>query len=155
MSFTAGEYLRATGEAAAESRSVAETRTDLGIDSNDVVAFGEVQAILTPKSTLTPVAASGSVYSDAAVLGSSSVVHITSDSTAKGVSLAVALGDDFKVIINDSSTAAKLYAATGGVLNGLAPNAAVVIPASKGVVCFCTTDDTWVVFDLPAKATAA
>jgi hypothetical protein len=57
-------------------------------------------------------------------------------------------------IINNSSTAARLYPATGGTLNGLATNVAVFVPASKGVRCFCTAADTWTVFDMTAKATS-
>jgi hypothetical protein len=30
-----------------------------------------------------------------------------------------------------------------------------VIPASKGVRCFCSAADTWTVFDMTARATTA
>jgi hypothetical protein len=31
----------------------------------------------------------------------------------------------------------------------------VVIPASKGIIAYCTAADTWIAFDMPAKATAS
>lgn len=105
--------------------------------------------------TVTPVAAAGSTVADAGQLGSTMVVHISSDGATKGVKLPTGVKDDMVIIINDSGTAAELYAASGGTVNGLAANASVVIPASKGVMCFCTAADTWKIFDLPAAASAS
>lgn len=105
--------------------------------------------------TATAVAATGSLYSDAAALGTTNTTFITCDSTAKGVKLPTGAVGDIMEVINNSSTAAKLYPATGGTLNGLGANAAVVIPASKGVRCFCSAVDTWKVFDMTALATTA
>jgi hypothetical protein len=101
------------------------------------------------------VAATGSVYTDAAALGITNTTFITCDSAAKGVKLPTGAAGDIMEVINNSSTAAKLYPATGGTLNGLSANAAVVIPASKGVRCFCSAADTWTVFDMTARATTA
>lgn len=105
--------------------------------------------------TATPVAAAGSAYGDAAPLGTSNVAFITSASAATGVRLPTGAAGDIMFVINNSATAAKLYPAVGGSLNGLAINAAVVIPASKGLHCFCSAADTWTVFDMPARATTA
>lgn len=105
--------------------------------------------------TATPVAAAGSTTSDAAPLAATNTTIITCDSAAKGVKLPNGAVGDIMSVINNSSTAAKLYPATGGTLNGLSANAAVVIPASKGVTCFCSATDAWTVFDMTARATTA
>jgi len=105
--------------------------------------------------TPTPVAATGSIAGDAAALATTNTTYITCDSSAKGVKLPNGSAGDIMEVINNSATAAKLYPATGGVLNGQAANAAVVIPASKGVRCFCSSADTWTVFDMTAKAANA
>jgi hypothetical protein len=104
--------------------------------------------------TASPTAAAGSTTSDAAPLAATNTTFITSDSTAKGVKLPTGAAGDIMEIINNSSTAARLYPATGGTLNGLAANAAVFIPASTGVRCFCTAANTWTVFNMTARATA-
>lgn len=103
----------------------------------------------------TPTAATGSTYLDAAALDATNTTFITSDSAAKGVKLPTGAAGDIMEVINSSATAAKLYPATGGAINGLATNAAVVIPASKGVRCFCSAADTWTVFDMTTLATTA
>lgn len=105
--------------------------------------------------TATPVAATGSLFSDAAALPTTNTSFITCDSTAKGVKLPTGAAGDIMEVINTSGTAAKLYPATGGTINGLAANAAVVIPASKGVRCFCSASNTWTAFDMTALATTA
>jgi hypothetical protein len=92
---------------------------------------------------------------DAAALAATNTTYITSDSAAKGVKLPTGAPGDIMEVINTSATAAKLYPATTGVLNGQAANAGIVIPASKGVRCFCSAIDTWTVFDMTAKAANA
>lgn len=114
--------------------------------------------VLTFKSIVTAVAAAGSTVADAGQLGDASIVHITSDGAAKGVKLPTTTAanvGDVVFVINNSSTAAELYAASGGTVNGLSADASVVVPASKGLLCFCTGANTWVAFDLTAKATAS
>lgn len=105
--------------------------------------------------TLTPVAAAGSTVSDAAALNSTIINHITSDSAAKGVKLPTTAQGHFGYVVNNSSTAAEFYAASGGTVNGLSADASVVIPASKGLFWFATAANTVIAFDLPAKATAS
>lgn len=105
--------------------------------------------------TAAATAAAGSLYTDAAALAATNTTFITCDSAAKGVKLPNGAAGDIMSVINNSATAAKLYPATGGTLNGLSANAAVVIPASKGVLCFCSATDTWTVFDMNARATTA
>lgn len=123
--------------------------------STETLTGKTLGGILRVDHTVTPVAAAGSTVADAGQLGSTGITHITSDGATKGVKFPTGAKNDVHVVINDSSTAAELYAATGGTVNGLSANASVVIPASKGVIGFCTAADTWIVFDLPAKATAS
>lgn len=107
------------------------------------------------KVVATPVAATGSDVSGAAALGSANILTVSSDSAAKGWILPTIAAGDLIEIINTSSTAGILYPFTGGTLNGLSANAGVLIPASKGSLLFATAANTLIVFDMPAKATAA
>lgn len=107
------------------------------------------------KSITVPVAAAGADVSDAGQLGAGNIVHITSDGATKGVKAPTAVLGDFQYVINDSATACEFYAASGGSVNGLAADASVVIPASKGIFWQATAADTLIAFDLPAKATAS
>lgn len=127
----------------------AETLTNKTLTSPVLNALPKFQ------NTVTPVAAAGSTVSDAGQLASTMVNHVTSDSAAKGVKFWSATQNQLAIVINNSSTACELYAASGGTVNGLSADASVVIPASKGVLAFCTGTNTWIVFDLPAKATAS
>ena len=105
--------------------------------------------------TATPVAADGTNLATAAALATTNTTFITCDLATKGVRLPTGSAGDIMEVINNSATAARLYPASTGVLNGLAPDAAVVIPASKGVRCFCSAANTWTVFDMTAKAASA
>jgi hypothetical protein len=107
------------------------------------------------KTIATPVAAAGSTVSDAGQLGSANVVVVSSDGATKGVKLQTGVAGDVIWVINSSSTACELYAASGGTVNGLSADASIVLPASKGVICIYTAADTWTVYDLTAKATAS
>lgn len=106
--------------------------------------------------TVTPVAAAGSTVADAAALADTMITHITSDGAAKGVKLpAVTAAGVIRIVINNSSTAAELYAEATGTVNGASADASMVIPASKGLICISTAAKTWIAFDLTAKATAS
>ena len=106
-------------------------------------------------STATATAATGSTHLDAAALAATNTTYITSDSAAKGVKLPTGAPGDIMEVINTSTTSAKLYPALNGYLNSRLANLGVVIPAGKGVRCFCSAIDTWTVFDMPAKASDA
>ena len=128
--------------------------------SGNIVALTGAEARLIAMSGLssvvaTPVAAAGSTVADAGQLGTTELAFITSDSAAKGVKLPTGVAGMQILVVNNSSTAAELYAASGGTVNGLSADASVVVPASKGLLCLCTAADTWVAFDLAAKATAS
>lgn len=107
------------------------------------------------KTIATPVAAAGSTHSNAAALGSGNELYISSDSAAKGVILVAGAIGDMVNVINTSATAAILYPASGGTINGLSADAGILIPASKGTLLFCSAADTWTAFDMNAHSTAA
>lgn len=123
--------------------------------TNKTLTSPVLNALPKFQNTVTPVAAAGSTVEDAAQLASTMVNHITSDSAAKGVKLPIGAAGHLMIVINNSATAAELYAASTGTVNGLSADASVVVPASKGVMCFCTGTNTWIVFDMTAKATAS
>lgn len=108
---------------------------------------------LALKSVNTAVAAAGSTNADAAALTTASIQHVSSDSAAKGVILPVGVPGYELFIINDSSTACKIYPDAGGNVNGgTTTSGSVTVPASKGVIATCTVALTWIVFDLAAKS---
>lgn len=140
------------GDANATIANVATAQTL----TNKTLASPIITGLTTNSNTTTPVAAAGTTVADAGALPSTRVSHITSDGTTKGVVLpAVTAGGVEIIVVNDSATAAELYAESTGTVNGLAADASVVIPASKGVLCISTAAKTWKVFDLPAAATAS
>jgi hypothetical protein len=109
------------------------------------------------KAIATPVAAAGAAggVAGAAALGVGNYAYVSSDGATKGVKFLTGALGDWKFVINTSSTALNLFAASGGTINGGATNAGCTIAASKGVVAFCSAADTWIVFDLAAHAGAA
>lgn len=136
--------LTASGSAANDfSSSTGTFKTSSGLNT----LGGKV----AQKVIATPVAAA----TNPANLGSANVVVISSDSASKGVLFLTGVPGDVVWVINSSSTAAVIGPATGGTINGLSANATVVVAASKGVIGLCTAADTWTVYDLTAKATAA
>lgn len=133
-------------------------------DADDTLAGIATAQTLTNKTltepkfghTVTPVAAAGSTVADAAALANTYITHITSDSAAKGVKMpAVTAAGVVRIVVNNSSTAAELYAEATGTVNGLSADASVVIPASKGLLLISTAAKTWIAFDLTALATAS
>lgn len=129
--------------------ALAQTLTSKTLTSAVLNGLTKVQ------NTVTPVAAAGSTVSDAALLASTFINHITSDSAAKGVKLPTTAVSNMGIVINNSSTAAEFYAASTGTVNGLSADASVLIPASKGIVWFATGTNTIIAFDMTAKATAS
>ncbi len=134
--------LTASGTVANDySGSTGAFKTSTGLNT-----FGGKAAF---KVIATPVAAATSP----AALGSANIVYITSDGATKGVTLPVGAAGDIVYVINTSGTAAKLLPSTGGTINGLSANAAVVIAASKGCICICSAAITWLAFDTADLAT--
>ncbi len=109
------------------------------------------------KNVPTPVAAAGAGggVSGAAALGAANLLYVSSDGATKGVKLLTGAAGDIKWIINTSSTACNLFAASGGTINGGGSDVGCAIPASKGVMAYCSAANTWTVFDMPAHAGAA
>ncbi len=112
---------------------------------------------LAQKVIAAPVAATGAGggVAGAAALGSANVVAVSSDGATKGVKFIAGVAGDIIYVLKTSSTACNLFAASGGTINGAGTDVGCAIPASKGVVGFCTATNTWTVFDMPAHAGAA
>lgn len=106
-------------------------------------------------SSITAATGAGGGVSGAAELPAQNVILVSSDGATKGVKLPFNQQGDWCQIINTSSTALNLFAKSGGTINGGSADAGCAIPASKGVFCYCTTTDTWKVFDMAAAASAA
>jgi hypothetical protein len=124
--------------------------------TNKTLTAPVIGGMPTWSHTVTPVAAAGSTVADAAALPDTLIAHITSDGAGKGVLLPAVTGAGvMRIVVNNSSTAAEIYAESGGTINGAAADASMVIPASKGVLCISTAAKTWIAFDLTAKATAS
>ncbi len=112
---------------------------------------------MAQKVIATPVAAAGAGAGagSAAALGSGNILTISSDGATKGVILVTGVAGDVVYILNTSATAANLFPATGGTINGGGANVGCAIAASKGVICVCTAANTWTVFDFAAHAGAS
>lgn len=140
--------LTASGSAANDfSGSTGTFKTSSGLNT--------ISGYVALKSSASVIAAAGSTVSNAAQLPSANFCKISSDGATKGVKLPTGVAGQFQVIENTTATACELYAASGGTVNGLSADASIVVPASKGVLCLCFAADTWIVYDLPAKATAS
>lgn len=105
--------------------------------------------------TIIAATGAGGGVSGAAVLPEQNVILVSSDGSTKGVKMPPSNVNEWRIIINTSSTALNLFAASGGTINGGSADAGCAIPASKGVFCACTATDTWKVHDMPALAGAA
>jgi hypothetical protein len=160
--FNAHTILQATTDNTPAALTVGEQSVVGRVTSGNIVALTAAQlwtilndAISSRLLVATPVAAAGSTVADAGQLGTADVVFITSDGAAKGVKLPTGVAGMVIEVVNNSSTAAELYAASGGTVNGGSADASVVVPASKGLRCICTAADTWIAFDMAAKASAS
>lgn len=105
--------------------------------------------------TPVPVTGTDGGYGWAAQLDVGNILIISSDGATKGARLPSGDRGDMIVVINNSATAAFLYPAVGGTINGNVTNGATIVPASKGVLAIGILPNSWVTFDLPAKTTIA
>lgn len=119
----------------------------LTVDDQAPARNGGVNSIIA-----TAVAAAGLAAGDAAALGNAAVLRVSSDGATKGVKLPAGVAGMRIEILNTTATACEIYPATGGTLNGAAANAPMTIPASTGVICFCTAADTWTLHVMGALA---
>ena len=110
------------------------------------------------KSVLRPCQSAVTALGSAAgvITADKDVVLLLSVTTATtyGWTLPTGVAGMVLTLINTAAYANTLIPATGGTINGLAPNAGVVIAASKCYIAVCSAADTWHVMEA-AKATAA
>lgn len=131
----------------------------LGTSNTSAITLGAAGIVtynagtLRVSHTVTPVAAAGSAVADAGALADVMITHATSDGATKGVKLpAVTTAGVVKIVVNNSSTAAELYAESTGTINGLSADASVVLPATSCVLCISTAAKTWLSFDIAKSA---
>ncbi len=158
FSGTTGQCVISITDNLADALSISESSnaylTFCTTNSGEKVTLGKA---LQFKAVATPVAATGAGggVSGAAALGNGNVLYVSSDGATKGVKFLTSAAGDVKWVINTSSTACNLFAASGGTINGGAGDAGCAIPASKGVLAYSSAADTWTIFDMAAHAGAA
>jgi len=110
------------------------------------------------KSVLRPclAAVTGTASAAAALTADKDIILLLSVTTATtyGWTLPTGVAGMVLTLVNTAAYANTLIPASGGTINGLSPNAGVVIAASKCYIAVCSAADTWHVMEA-AKATAA
>lgn len=99
---------------------------------------------LLPPST---VAATGSVQTDAAALGTG-VNLVTGADATKGVILPTGANGKFILVKNNTNAVLKVYPKTGGIINALSANAALSMAALTSAVFFTVDGLNWVTIPL-------
>ena len=99
-----------------------------------------------PAANYETVAAAGSTTSDAAALSATKHVHqVTGADGTKGVKFGTSVAGQFEVILNGTAGVLKIYAATGGTVNGGAVDAAFsALTGIKPILCYSTAVNTWI-----------
>jgi hypothetical protein len=104
--------------------------------------------------TSTGVTACGGTASNTAFqLLKGSWFNINASVASGGVILHTGVQGDKVNLLNSASNVGLIFPAAGGTINGSAANWPYLLTASKGAECYCTAADTWVVFEMGAKAT--
>lgn len=93
------------------------------------------------------VAGAGTTTSDAAVLSATKHIHqLTGANGTVGWKFPAGDGvGSFEILLNTTAGVAKIYAQTGGTVNGGAADAAFsALTGVKPILCFCTATNTWI-----------
>lgn len=100
-----------------------------------------VKAGGVPGVTFETVAGAGTTTSDAAALSTSKYVHqITGANGTVGWKFASLVAGDFHILMNTTAGVAKIYAPTGGTVNGGSTDAAFsALTGIKPIVCYAST----------------
>ena len=110
------------------------------------------------KSVLRPclAAVTATAAAAAALTADKDIILLLSVTTATtyGWTLPTGVAGMVLTLINTAAYANTLIPATGGTINGLAPNAGVTIAASKCYIAVCSAADTWHVMEASKAASA-
>jgi hypothetical protein len=102
--------------------------------------------IAFPAANYEVVAAAGTTVADATALSATAQIHrVTGADGAVGVKFATSTAGQFEIILNATSGVLKIYAASGGTVNGGSANAAFsALTGIKPILCYSTAADTWI-----------
>jgi len=102
--------------------------------------------ILNVGSNFETVAGAGSTVADAGALSATKMFHqVTGANGTLGVKFATAAAGQVHYILNTTAGVLKVYAASGGTINGAAADAAFqALTGIKPILCVATGADTWI-----------
>lgn len=102
--------------------------------------------ITFPTANYEVVAVAGTTVADATALSSSKHIHrVTGADGTAGVKFATSTAGQFEIILNGTAGVLKIYAASGGTVNGGSADAAFsALTGIKPILCYSTAADTWV-----------
>ena len=123
----------------------AQSATEHG-DRHDFNAGIETKTVAFPVASYEAVAGAGTTVSDAAELSASKqIFRLTGANGTVGWKFATSVGGEFRILLNTTAGVAKIYAASGGTVNGGSADAAFsALTGIKPILCFSTAADTWI-----------
>jgi hypothetical protein len=114
----------------------------------DFTIGGELTAtgLLFPAANYEAIAGAGTTVADAATLtAGKNIFRITGANGTVGWKFPTSVAGEFKILLNTTAGVAKIYAASGGTVNGGAADAAfTALTGIKPILCYSTAVDTWI-----------
>lgn len=119
-----------------------------GLSSSAVVSTGQITGtgLVFPVANYETLAGAGTTVADAAALSATKHIHqITGANGTVGWKFAASTAGQFEILLNGTAGVAKIYANTGGTVNGGSVNAAFsALTGIKPILCISTAVDTWI-----------
>lgn len=102
--------------------------------------------IAFPAANYEVAAAAGTTVSDATALSATASIHrVTGADGTAGVKFATSTAGQFDIILNATAGVLKVYAASGGTVNGGSVDAAFsALTGIKPILCYSTAANTWI-----------
>lgn len=99
-----------------------------------------------PVANYETIAGAGTTVADAAALSATKHIHqLTGANGTVGWKFATSTAGQFEILLNATAGVAKIYAASGGTVNGGSADAAFsALTGIKPILCFSTAADTWI-----------
>lgn len=99
-----------------------------------------------PAANYETIAGAGTTVADAAALSATKHVHqLTGANGTVGWKFATSVAGQFEILLNGTAGVAKIYAASGGTVNGGAADAAFsALTGIKPILCYSTAVNTWI-----------
>lgn len=127
-------------------RTVAQTRTNLGLATNSDVTFASLTTSgINVDSNANALTAHAGGGQGSALQLAAAINRVTTVATAAdSVKLPAAVAGKSCVVINAAAAnAMNVFPASSEVINALSPNAALSVAANKTVMFFCAVNGTW------------